>query len=134
MSRVPIFARGGGAKRKRGEIPDRPLRQGQVWVYLRDAFHKAYPWGHIIRIENAIGCGVPDVYYRLSNKRAGWIELKCGYDKCTDLQKAWHEEERAAEGMVWIICVRPNTVILDFGGDCPKDLGIVTWDSLVAYL
>ncbi|MCI0532491.1 MAG: hypothetical protein L0Y74_11205, partial [candidate division Zixibacteria bacterium] len=62
----PSFARGGdGPPRKRGEIPDRPLKQGQVWLKLYTAFKKLYPNGHMVRIENGVGAnGMPDVYYR----------------------------------------------------------------------
>lgn len=135
---VPVFARGRGAARKRGDIPNRPMKQGQVWAKLRDAFYKHCPTGHIVRIEDQVGRGTPDCYYRMGNARtpsgwSGWLELKCGYDKCTELQLAWHEREREAGGKVMVLTVRSTCAIVD-SGDGPEDLGVVSWNKIMARL
>ena len=130
----PVFARGGdGPARKRGQIPDRPMNQGQVWKKVRQAFG-VYPNGHIVRVENTVGArGMPDVYYRINWQLSGWLELKTGYDKPTDLQSIWHDQERRAGGMVWVLTIRPECAILD-NGKGPMNLGVCTWTDIVSKL
>lgn len=130
----PPYARGIlGPKRKRGEIPDRPLKQGQVWKYLKEAFVKAYPLGHIVRIEDSLGRGVPDVYFRIG-QLSGWIEIKTGYQKPTDIQAAWHKAERLSGGYVMVVTVRPDRVIVEIDEEFPVDLGVCSWAIIVAKL
>lgn len=133
--RPPVFARGGdGPARKRGQIPNRQLKQGQVWKKLKEAFQDIYLNGHIVRVENSVGArGMPDVYYRINRQLSGWIEIKTGHQKPTDLQLAWHENERLAGGMVWVLTIRPECAILD-NGKGPMNLGVCHWIEIVSKL
>lgn len=130
----PVFARGDdGPARKRGEIPNRPLTQGQVWVSLCAAFKKRYPEGHIVRIENWVGeRGMPDVYFR-KPWASGWLEIKTGHQKPTDLQLVWHARERKAGGAVVVLTIRPDGAIID-AGKGPTNLGVTTWSRLAFLL
>jgi hypothetical protein len=64
--------------------------------------------GHVNRIENTVGNGIPDVNFCYKGKET-WIELKAG-SKLRDSQKIWHQQRALAGGRVFVI-ERALTVI-----------------------
>ena len=73
--------------------------------------------GHVNRIENTVGVGIPDVTYCYQGTET-WIELKAG-SVLRDSQYIWHHQHALAGGIVYliqrdkdIIAVRKATAIL----------------------
>ncbi len=57
--------------------------------------------GHVVRIENSLGSGIPDVNYCYMGREC-WIELKAG-SKLRTSQRIWRETRVRNGGKVFLI-------------------------------
>jgi hypothetical protein len=73
--------------------------ESNAWRTVRSELS---PYGRLVRIENRIGLGTPDVYYRLISV-AGWIEMKTDLSTLTIEQVMWAEEEHRAAGRAFLL-------------------------------
>ncbi|MCI0526151.1 MAG: hypothetical protein L0Y56_01675 [Nitrospira sp.] len=91
----------------------REMKQGDVWKKVKDAFTEQWPKGHIERVENLLGRGMPDVTWCAGLAPEGWIEIKTGYKKPTPIQRDWISRRRAAGGRAAVLTVRSHQALVE---------------------
>ncbi len=94
-----------------------------LWRRVRDAIG---PLGHVVRVENGVGVGTPDVEYCLSGA-TGWLELKIArvskrpetavsIPHFTREQRIWMRERCNAGGRAGVLLQLGSVYVL-FRGD-----------------
>jgi len=87
------------------------MKESAMWARLRARLD---PFGHFVRVENAIESGTPDVSYCITPGREGWMELKWAarwpvrsgplrLKHFTPEQRRWIRKRRACGGRVWLL-------------------------------
>lgn len=101
--------------------------EAALWRFLGDILR---PLGHVIRVENVVGSGTPDVNYCI-NGAEGWIELKhlpswpknkasvvrIPHKRLFKVQCAWLHARSVIGGRSWLF-VQVGTDYILFNGTC----------------
>lgn len=72
--------------------------------------------GHVIRIENTIGAGIPDINWCNPDGVEVWIETKIWRNgvKLEKEQYAWGMRRERNNGKVRVVCLKENTILVYF--------------------
>lgn len=120
-------------------------REKGLWDKVRAALIARYRDGvHLVRVENVVGEGTPDVNYSFVDGAEGWIELKeiDGWPKRVDTivrvdhytteQRVWHRRRARAGGRVWVLLRVNETgeIFLMRGEEAAIHLGFTTQSAL----
>jgi len=102
----------------------------KLWKRVKAAFDRHHN-AHVVRVENTLGVGTPDVNYCI-NSCEGWIELKAmakaPHDKdlpfkvphLTQQQVIWLHKRANCGGEVWLLTLFGGFYLLTHGKDVAR--------------
>lgn len=116
-------------------------REASLWALVRDELG---PYGDLVRVENRVEPGTPDVNYAFHGGRGeGWLELKDAdawpvrggvlrMEHVTEVQRRWWLRRAGAGGQIWVLVRVARTYMLFRGEVAARQLGRAERDELAS--